>query len=191
MGKNKNIIILLNAFMVFFFATTFLMARKGHSSEKYNKGVILKAGFAMTDDSEALADYENTWIAGLFIDLGPMIMDPIRFITGLDYISIENGMENATIYAVHLEWRYNIFISGVPVIPFAGLGPSLNYVDWGKSSQSAYDDSEVGLDVFAGAAYNLSGTQFQFFAEARYRNIDIAYRKKYMIAVNLGAMIKI
>ncbi len=192
--RNKKIILIGLILIITLLAAGDLFAKKryrGRRAVKEKTGIIVKGGYTITEDSEALGEYDNAWNAGLFIDTGSMLTKSVHFRAGLDYITIKTPMEDASIIGLHFEWIYNVNISGSPIVPFIGLGPSLNYVDWGKSSESAFDDSEVGIEAFGGVAYAPRGGRFEFFIEGRYRNIDIAYRKKYMYCANLGVMIKI
>jgi len=157
------------------------------SSELSARSLILKGGWAMMRND--LADADDTWTGGVFVDMGTFVFSSLRFRPGIDYVEVEgDNWKYADIWGIHMDWWW-FPLQNAPVNPFLGFGPVLNYIDWNEDRNDD-DDSDAGVDLFAGAAFGLRGTPLELFVEARYRFIDIASRDTNILAFNLGIEIK-
>ncbi|MCP4135052.1 MAG: hypothetical protein GY754_29020 [bacterium] len=146
------------------------------------RGVILKGGYSMP--LYDLADFKDTWNLGLYFDSGSFLMESVKFVAGFEFFQIEsNKGEFASIYCIHLEWQWNPF--DIMISPYIGLGPSLNYFDWGLS-QHEEDDSDVGIEGFIGAGYRFTAIPLEVFLETRYKFLDISDRDNTVLVFNLG-----
>jgi hypothetical protein len=155
------------------------------ASDVFARGIMLKGGYAMMRNDYADAEVEDTWTFGIFFDMGTFLFPSLRFMPGVDWVSIETEEQSIEdIYGIHMDW-YWFFMGERSIAPFLGFGPSLNYLDR-NSRNDENEDSDAGVDIFLGAMMKLGGTPFDLMIEARYRFIDIADRGANILALNLG-----
>ncbi len=153
------------------------------ASEVSARAIILKGGWAMMRND--FADADDTWTGGVFFDMGTFLFNSLRFKPGVDYVEVKaDTWKYADIWGIHMDWFWYP-LQNAPIAPFLGFGPSLNYLNF-NNDRSDDDDSDAGVDVFAGAAFGIRGTPLTLFVEARYRFIDIASRDDNILAFNLG-----
>ena len=175
----KIFVVVIAAALMFSFA----------SSELSAKGIIIKGGYAMMQNDLSDAQLVDQWNFGLFFDMGPFLFNSLVFRPGVDWVSYETeNVAIADVYGIHFDW-YWYFMGNSAIAPFLGFGPSLNYYDY-DSRRDDNEDSDAGVDVFAGASIGISGTPLELILEARYRFMDIAARSENILAFNLGIMYK-
>lgn len=153
------------------------------------RAIGFKAGYATMQNDFEDAGRDDTWAFGVFFDMGKFLFDSLRFKPLVDYTPIEheNGTELVDIWSFHLDWYwYFMGSSRSQIAPFIGFGPSLNYLD--DQTQPSYDDSDAGVDLFAGMQFGLSG-DLALLAEIRYRFIDIAERNENILQYSLGLQV--
>jgi len=171
----KLLVILTAAGLMLSFAAGELSAR----------GIILKGGYAMMRND--LADADDTYNFGVFLDMGNFLFNSLKFKPGVDWVSIEfpdAPAANYDIWGIHMDW-YWYPMGNAALMPFLGFGPALNYLDAEEDTDDD-EDSDAGVDLFAGLSFGISGTPFELMLEARYRFIDIADRNDNILAFNLG-----
>lgn len=152
------------------------------TSEANARSIIFKGGWALMRNDFSRAD--DTWTAGIFFDMGTFLFNSLRFKPGVDFVEVESkDFKYADIWGIHLDW-YWYPMHNVPISPFLGFGPSLNYLNFNNDSDD--DDSDAGVDLFAGVSLGIRGTPLTLVLEARYRFIDIAARDDNILAFNLG-----
>jgi hypothetical protein len=114
-------------------------------------------------------DFENNLSGGIFFETGPSFFDS-RFRPGFDWVNLENDYYKETVYAVHFDF-YWFFLRGKALTPFVGFGPAFNYRHY--NAHYTDDDSDAGIEAFAGLEFNLSGP-WSLIGEFRLAQHDIA-----------------
>lgn len=173
--------------LVVMFAAALLVSFS--SNDLFARGIGIKGGYTwMQDDNSDV--YDNNWDFGVLFDMGNFIFQSLKFRPGLDYISCEgkdNNTLNKDIWGIHFDWYWHFMGDGA-FSPFIGFGPTLNYLDWEEGNDN--EDSDAGVDLFAGLMLGIAGTPFDLLLEARYKFIDIADRDDTMFQANVGIIFK-
>ncbi len=159
------------------------------AGDVFARGIGVKGGYTwMREDNSDV--YENNWNGGVFFDMGSFIFQSLKFRPGLDYVNCEgknNNLADHEVWGIHFDWYWH-FLGDGALSPFIGFGPTLNYLNWDDSN--ADEDSDAGVDVFAGLMLGIAGTPLDLILEARYKFIDIADRDDAMFQANLGILFK-
>jgi hypothetical protein len=154
------------------------------TSDLFARGIGIKGGYGIMLNDYDDANYEDTFTWGIFFDVGHVLFRDLRFKPSVDFITLEDdNNQYADLWGIHFDW-YWYFLGNAAISPFLGFGPSLNYYNYDASD--ADDDSDAGVDLFAGAAMGISGTPFELFLEARYKFIDIAKKNENIMVLGLG-----
>jgi len=143
----------------------------------------IKGGYAMPKDD--LKDFDDSYLFGVYFDMGKFYFNKLNFQPSLDYFTLEtDNYEYGSIWGVHFDWYWH-FMGKQSISPFLGFGPSFNYLDRGNDN-TADEDSDAGVDLFAGIEFRISGTPFEMMVEGRYKMLDIADRDATVWCINLG-----
>ncbi len=177
----KILIVLLAVFMVTALASDNLFAA----------GIGVKGGYSWMQADFADA-YKDRWNGGVYFDLGTFLINNMRFRPGLDYLHIDSkgspSIHVMDLWGIHFDWCW-FFMGNHTISPFLGFGPSLNYLNL-ANNRNADDDSDAGVDLFAGITFGVSGTPIELMVEWRYKFIDIANLGDRIMQVNVGLMYK-
>jgi hypothetical protein len=158
------------------------------ATDVFAKAIGLKFGYAWMRDDYADAKIEDTYTIGVMGDLGTFLFDKLRFRPSFDYIELkpEHGNGSVDSYGIHLDWYWFFMDKQQMFSPFIGFGFGLNYYSY-DSSYKADDDSDAGIELFAGTDMHLSGP-YSLLLEARYVMQDFANRNQNMFKINLGVL---
>lgn len=173
--------------LVLFFSVSFI------STDLFAKGIGLKLGYSqMRDDySSPGHEFEDAATFGIYADMGPFLFEQLVFRPGINYIELESENEfhnkwwDMDVYALHLDW-YWMFMGKQSISPFLGFGFALNYLSWHENNNED-DDSDAGIELFAGADFALSGP-LSLMLEVRYVMHDFSNRDQNMLQGNLGIL---
>ena len=180
----KVLIAALTLGLVFTFASDNLFAG----------GIGIKGGYSfMQNDFDDPFKFKDTYNFGVYFEVGHLVFPSLIFRPSVDYVTLEQDVDNGTgafdadLWGIHFDWYWH-FLGNTPISPFIGFGPTLNYYDWERSENN--DDSDAGVDVFAGLTMGISGTPFVLMLEARYKFVDIAESDQNIIQANVGLLYK-
>jgi len=153
----------------------------------YAKGMGIKCGYVNMMDDYNNDGYNNTWSVGAFFDMGTFIFNSLKFRPGLDYICMKDdgNVPEFDIWGIHLDWYWFFLDSSGSLDPFLGFSTALNYYNYEDSSTE--EDSDAGIEGFAGIDYNLSGPLSLTF-EFRFLIHDIADRNAAILKGSIGAL---
>lgn len=169
----KKIIVI---FLIMFFSICFL-------NNSYAKGMGIKLGYASMIDEYDDEGVDNTWSLGVLFDMGTFLFKSLRFRPSIDYLELENNYD-VDVYAVHTDWYWFFMQNSDPVAPFLGFGTALNYY----KIEDSDDDSDAGIEGFAGIEYDLSGNPLTLQGELRFLIHDIADRGRAILKFNISAI---
>lgn len=160
------------------------------SSDLFARGIGLKGAYATMQNDYDDFNYEDTWSFGIYFDMGQFLFNSLRFKPLLDKITLETeDQEIMDVWSFHMDWYWYFMGNGRSTFaPFLGFGPTLIYKDEEVSNDR--DDSDAGVDIFAGIAMGISGTPFELTVEARYRFMEIAERNENILQYGLGVLYK-
>jgi len=175
----KSVLCLMLSFLVIFAA-----------GEVFAKGGIgIKGGYVNVRSDIEDAGFDDTWNFGVFFDTGTFLFRSLRFKPGFDYYKLENEDtdEEIDVYGIHLDW-YWYFMDRKAIAPFLGFGPTLNYYEFDTGAQDELEDSDAGLEGFAGLDFAITGPMW-LTVEFRYAWLDIAEQDdQSVMKFNVGIM---
>ncbi len=148
----------------------------------FARGIGIKGGYAVMADNYKDLDVDDTPYFGVYFDAGNFLFNNLKFKPGLDYLTLKGPgqQDDADVWGIHLDWYWH-FLGQSAISPFLGFGAALNLYDF----QSDYEDSDAGLEGFAGVEFAISGP-FSLMIEARYVMHDIATREDNMWKLGVG-----
>ncbi len=164
------------------------------SDNLFAGGIGIKGGYSfMQNDFDDPFKFKDTYNFGVYFDMGTFLFSSLRFRPGVDYVTLEQDLDNGTgtldadLWGIHFDWYWH-FLGNASISPFIGFGPTLNYYDWDRTEND--DDSDAGVDLFAGLTFGISGTPFELMLEARYKFVDIAETDQNILQANIGILYK-
>lgn len=161
------------------------------AGEVFAKGGIgIKGGYVnVRADLEDDYEFDDTWNFGVYFDVGTFLFRSLRFKPGFDYYKLENEDTEVEIdvYGIHLDW-YWYFMDRKAIAPFLGFGPTLNYYEGDRGGTDEEEDSDAGLEGFAGLDFAITGPMW-LTVEFRYAWLDIAQQNdESVMKFNVGIM---